>query len=174
MGWERSLLLSIHEAAGPLLDAVFLLSHQLGTLQFGMALVLAMTFWHAHRGERRAALAWLLVGISTGLLQWQLKEIFGRPRPRLWPWLMEPQGAAWPSGHALSTATFFPLLAWQAAQRWPARAVAAWGAAVALVLYVGFGRLYLGVHWPTDVLGGWMMGAAQTLVALRFMRTPGR
>lgn len=174
MSWERDLLLAIRQAQGPLLDTAFLLSHELGTIQFGVALVLALVLAHAARGERRAALLWLLVGLSTALLQWQLKEIVGRPRPQLWPWLQQPSGAAWPSGHALSTATFFPLLAWQAARRWPAHASAAWATALALVAFVGVGRLYLGVHWPTDVLGGWLLGAAQAAVALRFLRPPAR
>lgn len=174
MSWERALLLAIHSAAGPALDALFLFSHQLGTIQFGAALVLGMAGVHAARGERRAALVWLLTGVVTALLQWQLKELVARPRPQLWPWLQQPQGAAWPSGHALSTATFFPLLAWQAAQRWPGRRLAAFGLAAALVFYVGFGRLYLGVHWPTDVLAGWLLGAAQAALAVRFLTPPGR
>lgn len=174
MAWERRLLLQLHEMASPLLDAVFLASHELGTIQFGVALVLAMTLWHWARGERRAALTWLVVGVATGLLQWLLKDLLGRPRPRLWPWPLEPQGAAWPSGHALSTATFFPLLAWEAARRWPGHAVAAWSSAIVLVAWVGFGRLYLGVHWPTDVVGGWAIGAVQAVLAGRLMRTPAR
>lgn len=174
MSWEARLLLALRETSSPTLDALFLFSHELGTIQFGVALVLCVTLWHAARGEGRAACVWLLVGISTGLLQWQLKEIVGRPRPQLWPWLQQPMGAAWPSGHALSTSTFFPLLAWQAARRRPARAIAAWCAALALVGFVGLGRLYLGVHWPTDVLGGWLMGAGQVALAVRCFRPPGR
>ncbi len=170
MAWEKGVLLSIHAAAHPFLDALFLFSHQVGTIQFGIVLVLLMTLWHAARRDRRAALVWLVVGVLTALLQSQLKSFFGRPRPELWPRLIQPVGEAWPSGHALSTATFFPLLAWHAAARWPRRAVLAWSVAAALVLYVGVGRLYLGVHWPTDVLGGWLIALPQVLVAVRLMR----
>jgi undecaprenyl-diphosphatase len=49
----------------------------------------------------------------------------------------------------------------------PDKATQAYALAFALALFVSFGRLYLGVHWPTDVLGGWLLGAFQTFVAYR-------
>jgi undecaprenyl-diphosphatase len=170
MPWERSVLLAIHRMANPFLDAVFVVSHAFGTFEFAACLVLVVAFLHAARGRRREAIVWLLVGISTALLQAELKLFFHRARPMLWPRLVEAPAFSWPSGHALSCGTFFTLLAWEAARRWPGRKALAWSAAAALVLYVSFGRLYLGVHWPTDVLGGWALAAVQVGVALHFLR----
>ncbi len=174
MHWEKSLLPWVHGAANPWLDALFVFSQQLAPIQVALLLVLSLANWHAARGNRRAALTWLLIGALTGLMQAQLKDVFGRPRPELWPRLIVSAGAAWPSGHALSTATFFPLLAWHAAARWPRRALLGSGVAAAMLLYVGLGRLYLGVHWPTDVLGGWLIALPQVLLAVRVMRRPVR
>jgi undecaprenyl-diphosphatase len=170
MDWEARVLLWLHSWSSPTLDTVFLLSHDLGGFGFGAALVLLACGWHLLRRRPRPALIWLLVGLVTLLLQWQLKLLFLRPRPLLWLRLIDLADPAWPSGHALSTATFFSLLAAHASQRWPARAWLAWAVAVAGILYVGVGRLYLGVHWPTDVLGGWLLGAAQALLAWRLMK----
>ncbi len=52
----------------------------------------------------------------------------------------------------------------------PDQAKTAWGVAILLAFYIGFGRLYLGVHWPTDVIAGWALGAAQTALVIRSAR----
>lgn len=164
---EASLLLSIHALASPVLDAVFLLSHELGTLRFCLALVLAAAAGHWLRGERRESGAWLAVGLTTLLLFSFLKPAFARPRPDLWPCLVEATGHAFPSGHALAAATFYPLLA-SVTFRLGRGGFALVG--VGLPLFVGFGRLYLGVHWPSDVLAGWALGALQAVTTIRWIR----
>lgn len=164
---ETALLLSIHGLSSPLLDMLFRLSHELGTLPFSAVLVLAAVAWHRRCGERREALAWLVVGLTTLVLHLSLKPIFGRPRPDLWPRLVGDSDFSFPSGHALVSAAFYPLLAWVTLRL---RRVAFVLVGVGLPLFVGFGRLYLGVHWPTDVLAGWTLGAAQAAAAIRWTR----
>jgi undecaprenyl-diphosphatase len=166
---ESALLLWIHRLATPALDSVFWFSHQLGTPWFCTALVLAAVSVSLLAKRRRAALVWALVGVSTFLLQAGLKLLFARPRPNLWVGEISHSTFAMPSGHALAAATFFPLLAYSAARRWPSVLRRLYSAAVAMAFYVGFGRLYLGVHWPTDVLVGWAIGAAQTAAAARLL-----
>lgn len=168
---EATLLLSIHGLSSPFLDMLFRLSHEIGTLRFCAVLVLAATAWHGLRGERREALAWLGVGLATLILFLSLKPAFARPRPELWPRLVGDTGFSFPSGHALASATFYPLLAW-VTLRLRRAAFALVG--IGLPLFIGFGRLYLGVHWPTDVLAGWALGAAQAAAALRCVRHRGR
>lgn len=118
------------------------------------------------RGARRLAL-WAAATSALGtLVQQSLKAALGRERPS-WPDPVDSASyAAFPSGHALTVTVTFGLLWWLAVTRGarPAvrRAVAAVGAVS--VLGVGFTRVYLGVHWLSDVVGGWLIGAA--LVAL--------
>lgn len=164
---EAALLLSIHGLSSPAFDALFRFSHELGTLRSCALLVLAVTAWHGLRGERREALAWLAVGLATLILFLSLKPAFARPRPELWPRLVGDTGFSFPSGHALASATFYPLLAWMTLRL---RRVAFALMGVGLPLFIGFGRLYLGVHWPTDVLAGWALGAAQAAAAIRWIR----
>lgn len=169
---EAALLLSIHGLSSPLLDTLFRFSHELGTLSFSAVLVLAAITWHGLRGERREALAWLLVGLATFVLYVSVKPLIARPRPDLWrPRLVGETGFSFPSGHALASATFYPLLAWATLRL---RRVGFVLVGVGLPLFVGFGRLYLGVHWPTDVLAGWTLGAAQAAAAIRWIRHRGR
>jgi undecaprenyl-diphosphatase len=165
---EARLLLVIHAKASPAFDRLFLISHDLGTVLFFLPLVLTLVFWHLHRGERRLAGWWGLLGLSTYLLQEGLKRLVGRPRPELWPRLVELGPYSFPSGHALAAATFFPLLAWDLTRASRPRArVLAVCVGVLLSLCVGLGRLYLGVHWPSDVLAGWAIGALQCVAAAR-------
>ena len=167
---ETRLLLGLHAHASPWLDQLFVLSHELGTLRACAVLVLGAVAFHLVRGERRLALLWLLVGLSTFALQSGLKAAFDRPRPALWPRLLSsPRDPSFPSGHAVAAATFYPLAALLVGRRRPAWRRAAWATAVGLALWIGLGRLYLGVHWPSDVLGGWAVGALQVAVAARWL-----
>jgi membrane-associated phospholipid phosphatase len=169
---ETDLLLWIHARATPLADAVFAASHYAGTLLAGSVVVLAACAAHLARGERRAALVWVLTGAAVYLVQDGLKRLVARPRPQLWEraeWAISPGSYAFPSGHALATAAFFTLAAHSLGRVWPRGRLAAAVAAAALVLWVGVGRLYLGVHWPSDVLAGWALGFALAVAAIRYV-----
>ena len=109
------------------------------------------------------AVGLLLLSLPGGLLLNDLlKRGFDRPRPALVPHLMEVQTASFPSGHAMLSAIAFltlgALLAAEAGRRRHRAYIL--GVAVLLTLLVGFSRVWLGVHWPTDVLAGWCLGAA--------------
>jgi membrane-associated phospholipid phosphatase len=109
---EAHLLLAIHTRSGPTLDALFRFSHELGTLPFCALIVLSAAAWCLRHRRRREAWLWLGVGVSTYVLQEGLKYLVARPRPDLWPALVPHSGHSFPSGHALASATFYPLLAW--------------------------------------------------------------
>jgi undecaprenyl-diphosphatase len=113
----------------------------------------------------------LLMSIGQGI-RVGVAALFGRDRPPHGDWVMHAAGYSFPSGHT-ATATLaagilcLGLFHWtRHAMRWVALVVL-----VAWVLLEGIGRVYLGVHWPTDVLSGWLLGALLTvLVALLFAR----
>ncbi|NAZ88067.1 phosphatase PAP2 family protein [Kineococcus indalonis] len=120
----------------------------------------------ARAGRRREALCALGAGLAASVASPVLKVLVGRPRPALEAGLTSAQGGAFPSGHATASATVALLVlvlllppARTASAR--VRRVAAGGA---FVLLVAVDRVWLGAHWPTDVLGGWLLGGA--LVAL--------
>jgi len=166
---ETAILRWIHAWSHPALDAAFRVSHRLGGFEVCAILVLAAAVWHLRRREHGWALLWIALGVSTYLIQEALKELIQRPRPELWPRVIGQAGFSFLSGHALAAATFYPLLAEDVARHRPEWRKPAFVVAAALAAFIGFGRLYLGVHWPSDVLAGWALGLAQTAVGVHLL-----
>lgn len=113
-------------------------------------------------GKRGAA---LLVAVSVGggtLISSLFKAIFDRPRPDIVAHIIDVSTASFPSGHAMLSAVTYLTLGALMARVEPShlRKVYFLGLAVFLTLAIGFSRVYLGVHYPTDVLAGWSLGAA--------------
>ena len=118
-------------------------------------------------GRRRHALvlvgAVLLAQASSEIA----KALYGRPRPDLVSHGSYVYSGSFPSGHSMLSAATYLTLAMLIASVEPTRGAKrlSFGLAVLLVLAIGFSRVYLGVHWPSDVLGGWSLGAAWALGA---------
>lgn len=116
-------------------------------------------------GRRRLALAFFCAVASAFVAALLLKLAAGRPRPDIVPHLGGFAGASFPSSHAMLSLAVYGMLAIAIGRitmsnglRWLMYAVA-----VALAAVIGFSRLYLGVHWPTDVMAGWFIGGAWAL-----------
>jgi undecaprenyl-diphosphatase len=98
------------------------------------------------------------------LLTALLKGQFGRVRPHIVPWLDLPTNASFPSGHSSNTMAILLLFALLSGGGWRTYV------AVAVAILVGLTRIVLGVHWPSDVLGGWLIGAGVALTAFGLAR----
>ncbi len=120
--------------------------------------------------EKRAA-AWLVLASVAGgtLLSVILKLVFARPRPDAVPHLITVSSASFPSGHAmLSAVVYLTLGALLSRVEGPPRVkIYVLSIAVLLTLMIDMSRVHLGVHWPTDVLGGWCAGAAWATLCWR-------
>lgn len=113
--------------------------------------------------ERRRIAVFVIAAVGGGeLLATVLKLVYRRPRPDLVPHGMEVFTASFPSGHATMSAIAYLTLATLLARvdrNFGVKALAL-GLGVSTTLLVGISRIYLGVHWPSDVLAGWCIGAA--------------
>lgn len=143
--WLKGTMLDITSLGGPICLGIF------SAALVGLLLI---------EGQRRVA--WLsMLAIGGGaVMSFVLKEIFARPRPSIVPHLREVTNTSFPSGHALSAAivylTIGVMLAKAMRGKWAKAYCMFWGALLALL--VGLSRIYLGVHYPSDVLGGWIAG----------------
>jgi undecaprenyl-diphosphatase len=119
-----------------------------------------------------AAFAIVVWGGSVGLYN-ASKAVVERPRPPVGFRLASAAGSSFPSGHATQSLATWCVLAIVVAAVWrPARFVG-WVAAGLVVLGVGWSRLYLGMHWATDVVAGWLIGAAWLVLASQFVQQAG-
>lgn len=149
--------LGLHRLASPSLTRVMvalsLYGGPRGLVPLGLVLALAFQFRKWHRG----ALLVLITMAGAGLLNLLLKDVFARPRPTAYFDYPLPSSNSFPSGHAFFAASFFGGLAALVTGRIRSRAlrIVVWVTAAGLSLLVGLSRVYLGVHYPSDVLAGY-------------------
>lgn len=130
----------------------------------GLTAIALTVTWLADLVRRRPRAAWfhlVAVLLGVGLVFW-LKDVYDRPRPSLVPHEALVLTHSFPSGHAATAALAHLSIGTAVARgcRTEGMARLAIGTAVVLALLVGISRVYLGVHWPSDVVAGWLIGAS--------------
>jgi membrane-associated phospholipid phosphatase len=149
--WGLNFIIMIQKINTPLLDSFFRAITLLGDELFYL-LLFPFLLWCVdfYLGIRVGIIFLLSVYVNTGV-----KEIFQQPRPfDLLPEIQKvyASGYGFPSGHAQSSLVVWGSIAYWKKQTWIRNL------SVLLILLIGFSRIYLGVHFPTDILGGWLFG----------------
>lgn len=165
----------VHQGESPALTAFMSALTHLGSVSV-LAVLSVIGFAGFRMSGRRgsaSALAWAMGGAV--LLENGLKYAFQRARPEPFFGIVAPETYSFPSGHALFSACFYGAIAWVLAAEVGSRLArtAIWTGAIALIAAIGFSRVYLGVHYPTDVLGGYLT-AAFWISAVCLWDGPGR
>jgi len=128
--------------------------------------VVAIVGFLTLQGMRRTAVFVFVASVGGWLLNTGLKELFQRPRPEIVPHLRDVLTLSFPSGHAMTSAAVYLTLGallMRISERRVTKIYCMTMAALVTVL-VGTSRVYLGVHYPTDVLAGWLMGLSWALL----------
>ena len=149
--WGLDFIIMIQQIDTPLLDSFFRAITSLGDELFYL-LLFPFLLWCVdfYLGIRVGIIFLLSVYLNNGL-----KEIFQQPRPfDILPQIQKVHayGYGFPSGHAQSSLVVWGSIAYWKKQIWIRNL------SVLLILLIGFSRIYLGVHFPTDILGGWLFG----------------
>lgn len=178
--FDNAILRFMGEAGAPWLDTLALEVTALGArVVVYMVVLVASAFLWQSRHHYSAALLWVSV-IGAGLINTVLKISFNRPRPDVFPWRTQHVGlASFPSGHAMTSIVVYGTLAFLIARLAPTPLLRrlTWALAGFVIVIVGLSRLYLGVHYPSDVLAGFIIGAAWAIIcalgieAVRYFRT---
>jgi len=162
-GFDVPVLLFAQQLAGRGLDRFFLLAtkigHEWGVVPADVLLVLGL----AVAGRRREAVFAAVALGGSGLLNMAAKQVFARDRPMLWESIAPEHNYSFPSGHAMGSMTLamvLVLLCWHTRWRWPVLA-----GMLPFAFVVGLSRVYLGVHYPSDILAGWAAALAWTVAA---------
>lgn len=156
--WIRNL---IHAHAGPGLTGIMVAASRWGAPRVLAIFGVAASVVFLTRAWRRGAVLLLVVMAGAGILDVLLKQLYARTRPLpLFDFYPAPRSYSFPSGHALFATCFFGGVAVLASHRarHPAARVALWVVAFLLAALIGISRIYLGVHYPSDVLGGLAAG----------------
>ena len=170
--FDETVLLALRSAADPsdplgpgwLEDTIRDLT-ALGSLGVLTLVSLAVVGFLVLQGKRHLALL-VVVAVGGGMLVSTLSKLgFDRPRPDLVPHATQVYTTSFPSGHAMMAAVTYLTLGALLARAQPRLRLKLYliGLAATLTVLVGLSRIYLGVHWPTDVLAGWTLGAAWAL-----------
>src|ERR1019366_4553624 len=160
---------AVHARSSPpvtaMMRGVSLFGSEVCLVPLGVILV----WWLVAAKRRRAAVGLAVAALGAEALDQIMKLLFDRPRSGPFFGLASPITHSFPSGHAMVSCCFFGVLAaiLAARERSRARRVAIFAAAALLVAVMGFSRVYLGFHYPTDVLGGY----AAAVVWLAVVRT---
>lgn len=172
-GFDRRILLALrnHDDLSRPIGPAWMVSAALDITSLGSATVLGLTVFAVAgflllQGLWRRALFVMAASFGGWFLNGALKQLFQRPRPDIVPHLREVMTMSFPSGHALQSAVVYltlGALSMHIAERRLTRYYCMTVAMLATAL-VGVSRIYLGVHYPTDVLAGWLIGLSWALL----------
>lgn len=163
---DRQLYEALYAGGNPALANAARAASLLGDPRFLVPATVILAAWLWWRGHPRTALTLVIVTMAGRGINSLVKLDVARVRPDLQPHLVAETTNSFPSGHSTGSMIFFLTVALLLAHRGPWRRWAA-GGAVGVAMVVGVTRVMLGVHWPSDVVGGWAFGALWVILCLR-------
>lgn len=167
--FDEAVLGAVHGISNDFLNLCMPIATDSGGVVGVSVMTIGMIALLVNKREKRRALMLTMSVVGAVGINLVLKVIFERARPDLWEKLILEPGFSFPSGHAMaSTALGIALVVvlWESRWRW-------WIllGAIAYILFVGFSRLYLGVHYPTDIIAGWLVSGAWVMAVTLLLRS---
>lgn len=168
--FDRKWALAIHhDLTTPVLTWFLIGVTYIGT-GFGIAIVITiMTIWLLGAHHWRTGLILAADAIAANVLMNVLKQYVQRPRPALFDEITRPETWSFPSGHALSAMAVYGGIGAVLITLYPARRLPIIIATAVWIFLIGFSRVYLGVHWPSDVAAGYVAGVPLLIVTVHLL-----
>lgn len=177
---DTSILLAIQKLHTPLLDRIMLGITFLGEPVVLLLICLGLGFKLVYHNRRTEATTLGIAAVGAISLNCLLKVLFGRARPALWDRIINVGLHSFPSGHAMVSIVIYGFLGYILAKQFPQWRGRIFALTFVLIVAIGFSRLYLGVHWPTDVAAGYAAGLVWLIACIKSMElwqkypSPGR
>lgn len=168
--FDTSFLLWLHQFANPSIDNLMLFITNLGnprTVVIVAGVTLGTLLWRRYRVE---TYIFVLTCLGALVLNTGLKLFFSKPRPQLWKLLISEKSFSFPSGHALGSMVMYGFIAYILTTHYPKISQIIYVLAVILIAAIGISRLYLGVHWPTDVIAGYGVGFLWLMICITMLK----
>lgn len=157
-GFDTTILLWLHRHSNSSIDTLMLNITTLGNPEFVVVLItisFSLLLWYKRFWSAQIL---FLSCLGALILNQGLKLVFAKPRPQLWTPLIVEHSYSFPSGHALGSAVLYGFLAVLLVREYPRYQIGIYSVAILLVGSIGLSRLFLGVHYPTDIIAGYAVG----------------
>lgn len=164
---DQSLLLWIHQFANPQLDRVMLFITALGNPGTVITVFISTVGWLGMKRRYIDGIRFVLACAGGVLLNQVMKLFFAKPRPELWTRLISEHSFSFPSGHAVGSMVVYGFIGYILARELPIYQRYIYAIASILIAAIGLSRLYLGVHYPTDIIAGYGVGILWLTTCLR-------
>ncbi len=156
--WDVPILLAIHQTAQPQLDTLAVILTNIGSPKVALPVSSVIGLVLLLKKQWRLSAYLFITATGSTIINIFAKGFMHRIRPHLWESAMHKSSYAFPSGHAMTSMTTIAILlvlAWKTPWRLPVLILGS-----LFILTIGWTRLYLGVHFPSDILAGWMVAFA--------------
>lgn len=156
--FDQQILFTLQDWHTPLLDQIMVGVTFLGNTSVLAGLIIVTTSALIYWKKRSEATVFVIAALGASGLNVLLKDLFARDRPQLWEQIVDVQFYSFPSGHAMISLVIYSMIAYILATNFPKLRGVFLLFLIPLVLAIGFSRLYLGVHYPTDIIAGYAAG----------------
>lgn len=165
-GLDEGILLAIQKLHTPERDRIMLGITFLGDPVVLLLICLGLKIGPLYYYRRSEVTTLGIAAVGAIGLNYLLKVRFGRVRPALWKWIVDVGHYSFPSGHAMMSIVIYGFISYILAKQFPQWREQIFALTVVLVVAIGLSRLYLGVHWPTDVVAGYAVGLVWLIVCI--------
>jgi undecaprenyl-diphosphatase len=169
-GFDTAWIYWVHGYANPSLDAMMLTITQLADARVVVvivALTLGVLWWRNHRSEAKI---FAMACLGAFILNNGMKLFFAKPRPHIFPSLISETSFSFPSGHALGGFVMYGFLAYLLSAHFPKFSKSIYTLAVITIAAIGLSRIYIGVHWPTDIIAGYGVGYIWLMLCITMLK----
>lgn len=155
---DTTVLLALHQLHTSLLDQIMLGFTFVGAPRVLLIITLGLCLGLLLRQRWPEAVILAIAEVGAISLNYVLKDAFARARPELWQRIIDVRYYSFPSGHAMTSIVVFGMIGYLLASRFKGQSGWIISLTGLLVVIIGLSRLYLGVHWPTDIIAGYAAG----------------